>query len=320
MEIIFGFLVASSIETKKVIITNKINNKIITSKPTITACKKELEKLSFAIEDCLIENQSIVHKNWKVIATRIIESKLKTWKAKTGATKCLILFNTGHNFREDLPLLYTPYKCNRDPDKKPLMLKEVRKLLQENYPCDYIHDAEADDLIAMYQYKGDKEKGKYIVVTPDKDANQTPGFVYNPMGDTITYCSGFGTVPLISKLSKSGNKTYKVQPIGRCSFYWQMVCGDKVDTYSPFKPTKTAYRFYTEFKDIKTDKEAWQYVYNSYKNYFGEITEWTSYNGIKVKGTLIDLIQVYMDVVHMQRFEGDRPLVRDILHKMKIKL
>lgn len=127
----------------------------------------------------------------------------------------------------------------------------------------------------------------YIVGTEDKDANQTPGYKYNPKTKEILCGNGFGKVELIIKESSSGSKSYKVTGYGRAFFYFQVVCGDPVDTYSPFKPAKTHYRFYKEFNGITTDQEAWQYVVNEYKSYFGDIKEYTIWDGTVVKRNLV---------------------------------
>lgn len=222
------------------------------------------------------------------------------------------------NFRDRLDLLYCAYKSDRDPAKKPIKLSEIKELIKKMYYCEIAEDEEADDIISRYQYLSSKEVGKYIVISPDKDCKQTPGFVYNPQKDEIRNCSGFGYIELIVKKSASGSNSYKIDGVGRCFFYWQLIGGDLVDSYYPFKPAKTPYRFYQEFKDIKNDKEAWQYVYNSYKSYFGDIEEWIRWDGKVIKGDIIDLIQVYVDVVHMIRWNEDSINVRDVLKKMEV--
>lgn len=104
------------------------------------------------------------------------------------------------------------------------------------------------------------------------------------------------------KISTSGSKTYKIDGEGRAFFYYQLVCGDPVDTYTPFKPAKTPYKFFNEFNGIDNDKDAWQYVVNTYYSYFGDIKEFIDYAGNVHKGNYLDILQVYCDVVHMQRW------------------
>lgn len=190
-------------------------------------------------------------------------------------------------------------------------------MIKSMYHCEMIDDLEADDLISMYQFKGHKDQ-TYVVCTEDKDAKQTPGYMFNPRTKEIRCCNGFGKIELITKTSISGKKTYKIDGKGRSFFYYQIVCGDKVDTYTPFKPAKTDYKFSKEFEGIDNDKDAWQYVVNEYKSYFGDIKEYTKWDDTIVKGTWLDILQTYADVVHMQRWEGDRIDVKKTLDKLEV--
>lgn len=81
----------------------------------------------------------------------------------------------------------------------------------------------------------------------------------------------------------------------------------------------TPLSFYNTFKDIKTDKDAWTFVANLYKEAYGDVTEWDA-NGVLVKGTWIDILQAYVDVVHMRRWLTpiDRLIVRNILKQYEI--
>ena len=291
----------------------------IVDKPTLASCQKFLDKEHINIDNCIVTTEVVVHKNWEFIVKRLAQKRIDEWKTLLGASKCIILFNTGLNFRDNLHLLNVAYKSNRDPNKKPKKLKEVRELIQSLYYCEYFHDVEADDGIAMYMVKGSKNPGSYIAITPDKDAKQTPGYLFNPMNNEIRECSGFGEIELIVKQSPSGSKTYKIDGKGRSFFYYQMICGDPIDSYSFKKPPVTPYRFYNDFKDIKNDKEAWQYIVNTYYNHFGNITEYIIHNGTIVKGTYLDIIQTYCDVVHMRRWENDRIDVRKTLKKLGVE-
>lgn len=226
----------------------------------------------------------------------------------------LLLWDGPTNFRNRLHL-FGKYKDRTG--KKPAKLKEVRKIIETLFRCIVSHDCEADDLIAMYQFKGHKDKS-YIVATEDKDAKQTPGYIFNPRTEEIRCCNGFGEVKLIIKLSASNKKTYKIDGFGRAFFYYQLVVGDPVDTYHPFPKVMSPYKFYNEFNGIDNDKDAWTYVANLYKSHYGDITEWVDWQGETVKGTWVDILQVYTDVVHMMRYENDRLDVKSILKKFEV--
>lgn len=142
----------------------------------------------------------------------------------------------------------------------------------------------------------------FIVCTEDKDAKQTPGYTFNPKTKEIRCCTGFGKTELITKISTSGSKSYKIDGFGRSFFYYQLVCGDPVDTYTPFKPAKTPFKFHREFDGIDNDKDAWQYVVNEYRNYFGDSKEHVAWDDTVLTGGWLQILQIYVDVVHMQRW------------------
>lgn len=169
---------------------------------------------------------------------------------------------------------------------------------------------------------GSKKPGSYVICTEDKDAKQTPGFMFNPKTKEVRDCTGFGEIRLKTKITASGNKSYKIDGEGRCFFYYQICVGDPVDNYKPFSRVMTPYKFYNEFKEIKSDKEAWEYVVSKYKEQYIDIKEWTTWDGQIIQGTWVDILQTYVDVVHMIRWFSptiDRIDVKQVLKKFNIE-
>jgi hypothetical protein len=185
------------------------------------------------------------------------------------------------------------------------------------YTTEYSEYEEADDLISKYQYEGRKDQS-VIVVTEDKDAKQTPGWLYNPRKETLTDCNGLGHIELITKISTSGKKSYKLEGHGRLWFYSQCVLGDKIDSYHPFPKVYTDYKVYNLLKDCKDDKEAWTVLAAEYKIHYDSISEWTDWQGITHKGTWVDILQTYVDVVHMRRWDLDRIDAKNVLIKYEL--
>lgn len=158
------------------------------------------------------------------------------------------------------------------------------------------------------------------MVTEDKDAKQTPGYLFNPRKLEIRDCSGFGElIPIVKVSPTTGAKTFKLDGYGRLWFYYQLICGDKVDTYHPFPKNVSDQAFYKIFKDVEDDKTAWTLVVDWYKKHYADIEEYKSWDGVSHKGTWIDILQTYVDVVHMQRWEGDRIDVRHVLKLYKLE-
>lgn len=263
-----------------------------------------------------IQDKQRTTNNYLNAAKFIIIGKVNKFKKLTNCDKVLIVMGGKGNFRDDLPL-FTKYK-DRANSFRPVCLKEIRDLLATLYPVEYSVNCEADDLISTWQYLGHKTKKRIIVCTEDKDARQTPGLLFNPRTEEIINCAGFGKLELITKVSSSGTKTYKTKGYGRIWFYYQLLYGDPVDTYFPFPKKYTDYKVYNLLKDCTNDKEALEVVSKEYKLYYESFTEWTDWKGDVHKGDWIDILQAYVSVVHMRRWENDEINIREVLKKYKL--
>ena len=82
-------------QSKRVFVRDK-DGKAIIDKPSITSCKTELEKLSIEITDCLVSTEVTVHKNWELIARKIINKKVEELKTRLNANNVIIVFGRGN--------------------------------------------------------------------------------------------------------------------------------------------------------------------------------------------------------------------------------
>ena len=261
-----------------------------------------------------LTSEKVLDPDWEKTAKNVIIGKVNKLKRLAGCTDVLIVIGGPTNFRTRLPLLYSCYKDRKD-NYRPPNLKEVRELIITLFPYQVSDDCEADDLIGHYQYLGRNDQS-YIVVTEDKDAVQTPGFILNPRTEEITDCNGFGELDLITKVSSSGSKAYKVKGRGRKFLYYQLIHGDPVvDTYRPFEKGYSDLKTHRLLKDCENDRDCWEVIVTTYKLHFGDISEWITWDGLVVKGSWVDILQVYCDVAFMQRWEGDRLDVCKVLTK-----
>jgi len=308
-----AFLAASSVVERYVEVKDSLGN----SKEfkNITEVKKSYDSYISNPSEFTIESCQRNKKNYLNSAKAIIKNKIRLFASATNCKEVLIVMGGPTNFRNDLPL-FSKYK-DRVDSFRPSCLKEIRDMLEEMYPTEYSEHCEADDLISMYQYLGYKTKQHIVVVAVDKDAKQTPGLLYNPMSNVLQDCSGFGKIFLKEK----SNGTKKLEGYGRLWFYSQVCCGDPVDTYNPFVGKAnniTDLKFYNMFKDFTTDEECWKQVAALYKNAYGNLDSWVTWNGTIQKGTWIDILQAYVDVVHMWRWKKDRIDVPKVLQKYNI--
>lgn len=78
-----------------------------------------------------------------------------------------------NNFRNDI---YDAYKANRDPDDKPVHLKEIRQYLVDKWGAIIVDGEETDDRVSILQCTMETDT---CIVSIDKDLLNTPGWHYN---------------------------------------------------------------------------------------------------------------------------------------------
>lgn len=241
---------------------------------------------------------------------------------KLGCEDYIIGLSGESNFRLDLPLP-TKYKSNRDNLLRPLNLEKVQDYLIRHHKAKIVEGRECDDWQASWAYRGYRTNKKIVQVTIDKDARGVPGWMFNP--DTMSeplFVHGLGELV-------RGEK--KVEGIGRKWFYFQTLVGDAVDGFKPCElaidsegsPVK--YGEVSAFNDLEhcqTDKECWEAIVARYKTWYPEpVTYYIHGDQTKLaRASWLDLLQMYVDCAHMQRWEGDRVLVIQVLEKLNVSL
>lgn len=320
-----AFKIASALEKKTVRVFDDKNN-FVKEYKTRTKFKEDTKNYnaSYTIEDC----QSLP-KNYQDNMAFLVRKLIKDLLRETGCNKVLIALGQDTNFRKELHLPQK-YKGNRDETIRPLALSEVREFLANTYPTIFSVNEEADDIISKYQFLSYTDKSKRIVaITLDKDARGTPGYLYNPDNKSLIFIDGLGFLRRIEKISPTTKKkSYKLYGEGRKWFYSQLLTGDKADHYYPcdyYKilkdidtkaPIITDLKCFNMLNPCTTDKECWKVIIDQYKEWYGTITDWVDWQGNVVKGTWLDILQMYVDVVHMRRFDDDRVIVKDVLKKL----
>lgn len=96
------------------------------------------------------------------------------------ADDAFIILSDRRNFRTDI---LPSYKGNRKPSKRPLLLDELRKLMAEEAPYKVmlIKGLEADDVCGIAAGQLQKAGNVTVIVSPDKDLLQIPGWVLTPL-------------------------------------------------------------------------------------------------------------------------------------------
>lgn len=321
-----AYMVASALEKKSVKIYDE-DGVFVKEYKNKTMFKDDTKNYNpnFRIED----SQSLP-KNYKNNMVFLVKKSISKFLAESNCQSVLIAMGGPTNFRTDLHLP-NAYKGSRKDLAKPLSLYEVRDYVTKAYPSVISDGEEADDILSKYQFMSYQNRERRIVAcTLDKDARGTPGYLYNPNESYLTFIEGLGYLSRTAKESSSGAKKYKFYGEGRKWFYAQLLTGDKADDYFPcdiYKqlnvnsikaPLITDLKAFNYLKDCTTDKECWEVIANVYKGWYKDVKEWTDYAGKTVKGDWIDILQLYVDVVHMRRFDNDRVIVKTVLSKFDI--
>ena len=227
------------------------------------------------------------------------------------------------NFRLKLPLPIQ-YKSNRATMLRPLQLAEAREYLLRYHGATLSEGCEADDVQAMWQYRGYKEGKKYVAVSIDKDAKATPGWLFNPDKDKEPrFIDGLG------ELYRDENKD--IRGHGRKFFYYQVLIGDSTDCYNPRdlaknaqgkKPKYGEVAAFNDLKDCQTDKECWEVIVKRYNEWYPEPVIYQMHgkegHEFAYKADWLHLLQMYVDCAHMQRWKGDRIDVKALLEKLDV--
>lgn len=99
---------------------------------------------------------------------------IEKWTKASGASKPIVCFSQGDNFRKKI---YPKYKSNRDGVERPKALQVVRDAIEMEYESWAIPGLEADDLMGI---AGSRDPGNFVVVSRDKDMMTIPGTIFNP--------------------------------------------------------------------------------------------------------------------------------------------
>lgn len=321
-----AFMVACALEKKSVKIYDE-SDVFVKEYKNKTLFKADTKNYNpnFRIED----SQSLP-KNYKSNMIFLVKKHIAKFLLESKCQSVLIAMGGPTNFRTDLHLPKA-YKGSRKDLAKPLALYEVRDYVTNTFPSVISEGEEADDILSKYQFMSYQNRERRIVAcTLDKDARGTPGYLYNPNESYLTFIDGLGYVERTAKESTSGTKKYKFYGEGRKWFYAQLLTGDKADDYYPCdiykqitenpskSPLITDLKAFNYLNPCTTDKECWEVISNIYKEWYKDVKEWKDFKGKTVTGDWIDILQLYVDVVHMRRFENDRVIVKNVLSKFDI--
>ena len=252
-------------------------------------------------------------------AKNIIDGRIKSICSKLNATEYIGYTGTGEVFRHKAATLL-PYKGHREDLITPLLLKDMKKYVQDKHNCKLVTDIEADDAVSIATIEGYKKWKKsgndediLIAVAVDKDAKQTEGWHFNPDKDeSPRLIEGFGKLWLTEKGDVDG--------CGRMWLYYQIAVGDTTDNYKSncFSKIKFASKGgYDALKDCTNDKEAFKALVEVFKKLYPEPIE---VEGCKGKITIdwLHVMQEMATMAMMLRHPEDKIDIKAALTKLGI--
>lgn len=274
-----------------------------------TEFKEHLATKGFALEDYSI--QDVQDCDELPYALHTAKQTIKGICDSCECSNYIVVISGKDNFRMNIPLP-TQYKSNRDESIRPLQLADVKNYVLHKHPS-VTALGEADDLLAEYAYKGFKEKRKIVQATIDKDGLSNMGWLFNwTKMEKPIYISGLGELHYEGK---------SVKGTGRKWFMLQSIVGDATDGYKPTDlcgvkfGEKGAYKL---LADLKTDKECWEATTELYKSWYPAPVTYKAWDGVEYTKNYLDIMQMYVDCAHMQRWKNDRIVVTEVLDKLGI--
>jgi len=317
-----AFIVAAACEQRMVKVTNS-SNKAEGVLKNRTEFKKLVAGLEIPEDFFSYEDVQIAEPIQNAIST--IKKRIAKQAKRVNAGVYELYIGGVDNFRDFLPLP-TKYKSNRKETVKPLLLKEIRSYLIDYKGATVIDGRETDDKVTSRMYDGFKSGKKIVAITQDKDAMQSSGWLLNPnKEEPAVFIKGLGKL----YIDNSGSKP-KVRGIGRKFLYFQCLTGDAVDGYNPRdlvslvkgkRPVFGDMAAYKLLLEANSDLQCLQVIVNTYKKWFGELEfTYNCWEGVTHKITWLEALQMYWDSAYMQRFEGDRVVVKELLMKLKVVL
>lgn len=330
-----AFVVASACETKKVVATYKPTGSVkeFKNKSEFWGRGKTIGGWLGETNEARIEKgkEPFKKEQFEVVETYSsspvenclysVKNKLLTFQKHLKTGKPRIVMGTGDNFRHELELP-TRYKANREEMRRPELLDETRRFMIESLGAEVVTGIEADDRLAMYQYKGYQgflNKGFYTTVVGaiDKDARQTYGMLMNPTTEIVKKNGKQVSVfkypePLIvdglGSLYEKGTKVKDYLGHGDAWLFYQILNGDDTDGYYPTKPFKKNFgskSAYDALVNCTTRREYLQKLVDVYHDLFPTGVQYVSWTGKEMDLKPVEWMQMMFQCAYMKRWVND---------------
>lgn len=190
---------------------------------------------------------------WPLVQARV-QARIDKIMEETGADEYQLYVTSDDksNFRYKLATI-KPYKGHRKQEK-PYWYTHIRNFLVDFRGAIEVFGMEADDAIAIEQYKNINET---IICSRDKDLRMVPGWHYSwNIGDTPS------------------KKPYFIQENeGLKNFYCQLLTGDPVDNIPGLYGVGTSSKLLNRVRDCSNEVGMYSIVRDEYEKRFGSYVD-----------------------------------------------
>lgn len=282
------------------------------------------QKLKYETEEEAIEKAKIE-----------IYKKMKEVRLQFRIPRLLLLIGEGTNFRNSLPLC-RPYKGNRKPSDKPLILKSIRTWAVKELGAVEAtarwdgEMVECDDLCEYFANLGYKnylatKRFNFLAISADKDSNNNPKLLVSPDKHTgkdnplrgqwkqpqaMLVLDSAKDVGDVTFKTKTGGVDYKFY--GFKGLLWQaFLSGDGADNYNCLTHLKQGLNFgdesaYRVLKPCTSAKESLIAVIDTFAELLPDGVKYTTHDGKDLHVSTLEYMDTYFKVAYMMRSENDR--------------
>ena len=272
-----------------------------------------LGKEDFSIED-LQEAEPLNH------CLSSVKSHIRSLCDTLKTDNYKVLLGKGECFRHQiLTPIKRRYKGNRDGLLKPIHFKAVQDYLISHHFGMWCIGREADDVLTELSYEDFiSGENNVVVVTRDKDAAGNVGTLYNP--DKMSkpkLIDGFGEIFLDDRKEVKG---YGVK------FQFAQIIGqDTADNYQASKTpdgVKWGYGHAKVFADLEpceSEKDCLELCVRKFKEWIPSPITYEAWDGSMETDDWLSWLQKHVDFAVMERYDGYRWDIKEMLDGQEIK-
>ena len=271
-----------------------------------------------------------------------IYKKLKQIRQQYRIPRIKVHIGSGDCFRHELDLV-RPYKGNRNPSARPIILKEFRDWVEKELDCEVaLKGYETDDRVEHFGWDGYRHylktgKFNHLVIASDKDAKNNAKLLVDPdthVGENNPLKGKFkfpqamlikdstrdcGDIGIVQKQNSADYKFY-----GFKGLLWQaFLSGDGADNYNALTHLKQNLKFgdesaYRLLKPCKSAKEALQATIDKFAELLPYGVQYVNHKGEEMDVDTMTYMETYFLVAYMTRSYKDDMTFKKLCEAMKV--